>query len=220
MWGALVLAGVGFVLRLARTRWGWAAAVILSVVGTPRLLIYMFMTFFAVLTAPVVDAADRLGATPRVGRGASTDHRRVTRLLYGRRHGGTHGRRDMVALAALCLAGVAIPLWLSAAAGGIGLPSTDDWVYMGAAGSLFRSGSVEVAGHTAASIGQLVMVQPLLWLSGGNAWAFTAFGLVMPSIGVVCTYLLARRFVGTGSAVMVVLLVLASPGGLAKPRPS
>ena len=83
---------------------------------------------------------------------------------------------------------------------------------MGAASSLYRSGTIDMAGHTAAFIGQLVMVQPLLWLSGGNAWAFTAFGLVMMSIGVASTYLLARRFVGIGSAVMVVLLVLVFPG--------
>ena len=52
LWGALVVAGVGVVLRLAPTRWGWPAAVILSVVGTPRLLVYMFMTFVAVITDP------------------------------------------------------------------------------------------------------------------------------------------------------------------------
>jgi len=121
-------------------------------------------------------------------------------------------RRDIFALATLCLAGVGIPLWLSAAAGAIGIPSNDDWVYMRAASSLFHTGSVDMPGHTAASIGQIVMVQPLLWLSGGSPWAFTAFGLVMALIGVASTYLLARRFVGTGSAVMVVLLVLAFPG--------
>jgi 4-amino-4-deoxy-L-arabinose transferase-like glycosyltransferase len=125
---------------------------------------------------------------------------------------GRVGRRDMFALATLGLAGIGIPLWLSAAAGAIGIPSNDDWVYMRAAGSLFRTGSVDMPGHTAASIGQIVMVQPLLWLSGGSPWAFTAFGLVMALIGVASTYLLARRFVGTGSAVMVVLLVEAFPG--------
>jgi hypothetical protein len=52
LWGAVVLAGVGVVLRLAPTRWGWAAAVILSVVATPRLLTYMFMTFLGALRAP------------------------------------------------------------------------------------------------------------------------------------------------------------------------
>ncbi len=122
------------------------------------------------------------------------------------------GRTDMVALATLCLAGVGIPLWLSAAAGAIGLPGNDDWVYMRAAGSLFRTGNVDLPGHTAAFVGQLVIVQPFLWLSGGNPWAFTAFGLTATLIGVVSTYLLARRFVLTVSAVLVVLLVEVFPG--------
>ncbi len=52
LWGAFVLAGIGVVLRLAPTRWGWAAAVTLSVVATPRLIVYMFMTFLAVLSPP------------------------------------------------------------------------------------------------------------------------------------------------------------------------
>ena len=52
LWGALVVIGVGIVLWLAPSRWGWGAAVIFSVVATPRLLVYMFMTFLAALTAP------------------------------------------------------------------------------------------------------------------------------------------------------------------------
>ena len=52
LWAALVAAGVLLVLRLAPTRWGWAAAVTLSVVGTPRLLIYMLMTLVAVVAGP------------------------------------------------------------------------------------------------------------------------------------------------------------------------
>ena len=121
-------------------------------------------------------------------------------------------RRDLTALAILCLAAVGIPLWLSTAAGAVGIPSNDDWVYMRAAGSLYRTGTLEVTGHTAAFIGQLLMVQPLLWLSGGASWAFEAFGLLMALVAVASTYLLARRFVATGSAVMVVLLVVAFPG--------
>jgi len=122
------------------------------------------------------------------------------------------GRRDAFALAILGLIGVGIPLWLASAAGTVGLPMIDDWVYMRGAENLFRNGSLDMSGHTAAAIGQLVLVQPLLWLSGGSTWAFTAFGLIMTLVGVVATYLLARRFIGTGSAVMVVLLVLAFPG--------
>ena len=83
---------------------------------------------------------------------------------------------------------------------------------MRAAMGVYETGQVGAFGHTTAFIGQLGLVQPFLWLSGGQPWAFTAFGLVMAGLGIACTYLLARRFVGIGSAVMVVLLVLAFPG--------
>ena len=118
----------------------------------------------------------------------------------------------MIALATLGLVAAGIPLWLSAAAGAIGIPGNDDWVYMRGAESLFRTGSIDMPGHTAAAIGQVVLVQPLLWLSGGDPWAFTAFGLGMALIGVASSYLLARCFVGTGSALMVGLLVVTFPG--------
>ena len=52
LWGLLVVAGVGVVLRLAPTRWGWGAAVVLSVVSTPRLLTYMLMTILSALRVP------------------------------------------------------------------------------------------------------------------------------------------------------------------------
>jgi len=122
------------------------------------------------------------------------------------------GRRDALAATILTLIGVAIPLWLAGAAGAVGLPTVDDWVYMRGAENLYRHGNVDMPGHTTAAIGQLVLVQPLLWLSGGSTWAFTAFGLMMTLVGILATYLLARRFLGTGAAAMVVLLVLAIPG--------
>ena len=122
------------------------------------------------------------------------------------------GRRDIVAVVVLVLAAVGIPLAMAVAAGAVGLPSNDDWVYTHAANGLFDTGRVDMAGHTTAFVGQLALVQPFLWLSGGHPWAFTAFELVMTSIGIACTYLLARRFVGIASAVVVVLLILAFPG--------
>ena len=39
-------------LRLAKTRWGWAAAVVLSVFATPRLLSYQLSTLLAALRPP------------------------------------------------------------------------------------------------------------------------------------------------------------------------
>ncbi len=122
------------------------------------------------------------------------------------------GRRDAVSIAWLGLVAVGVPLWMSAAAGGIGFPSNDDWVYMRGALSLFRTGAIDLPGHTAATVGQLALVQPLLWLTGGAMWVFMAFGLAMGLIAVVSTYLLARRFVGTGSAVFAAAMLLAYPG--------
>jgi len=122
------------------------------------------------------------------------------------------GRKDIPVLGILMLAAVGIPLGLAASAGAIGLPSNDDWVYMHAAQSVYETGSVSMAGHTTAFVGQLGLVQPFLLLSGGQPWAFMAFGLVMAAIGVACTYLLARRYLGIGSAAIVVLVVIAFPG--------
>ena len=52
LWGIAVLAGIVVTWRLARTRWGWPAAVALSVLATPRLLIYMLSTLIAALREP------------------------------------------------------------------------------------------------------------------------------------------------------------------------
>lgn len=120
--------------------------------------------------------------------------------------------KDGVGLVFLLVAGVALPTWLAVAAGTVGVPTSDDWVYSRGALSLFRTGTIEMPPHTAASVGQLALVQPLLWLSQGDPWAFTAFGLVFASVGICSSYLLARRFLGMGSAVLVVLLVVAFPG--------
>jgi len=52
LWVALVVTGVAVTLRLGRTRWGWSAAVALSVLATPRLLTYMLVTLLACLRQP------------------------------------------------------------------------------------------------------------------------------------------------------------------------
>jgi hypothetical protein len=52
LWAGLLVAGVLLAVRLAPTRWGWIAAVALSVLATPRLLAYMLMTFLAALREP------------------------------------------------------------------------------------------------------------------------------------------------------------------------
>ena len=52
LWGVLVLVGCLVVLALARTRWGWPAAVTLVTLSPPRLLVYMFMGLIAAIREP------------------------------------------------------------------------------------------------------------------------------------------------------------------------
>jgi hypothetical protein len=52
LWIALVLLGALVTLGLARTRWGWAAAVTFATLAPPRLLIYMLMGLLATLRQP------------------------------------------------------------------------------------------------------------------------------------------------------------------------
>ena len=52
LWAVLLAGGVLLALRLARTRWGWAAAVTLATFSPPRLLAYMLMSLLAALREP------------------------------------------------------------------------------------------------------------------------------------------------------------------------
>jgi hypothetical protein len=61
LWAAAVVAGIIVAWRLAPSRWGWAAAVVLSVFATPRLLIYQLSTLVAAIRAPDDDASEARG---------------------------------------------------------------------------------------------------------------------------------------------------------------
>ena len=58
LWAGLVVAGAVVAWRLAPTRWGWSAAVALSVLATPRLILYQLMTLIAALREPAAAAGD------------------------------------------------------------------------------------------------------------------------------------------------------------------
>jgi len=59
LWLGLVLVGALVTLALARTRWGWAAAVTLATVSPPRLLVYMLMGLLAAIREPRSADAER-----------------------------------------------------------------------------------------------------------------------------------------------------------------
>jgi hypothetical protein len=60
LWAALVVVGGLAALRLAPTRYGWAAAVAFSVLATPRLLQYQLATLVAGLREPAEPPAQRV----------------------------------------------------------------------------------------------------------------------------------------------------------------
>ncbi len=124
------------------------------------------------------------------------------------------GRADGLAIAGLLLLGVALPLLIGLISGSIGVPRNDDWVYRRIALDYARTG-VLVIGVRTMTIGQVLVVQPLLWLSGLETWAFTATGIVFASTGVLSTYALARQFLRPRLAALPVLLLLLFPGYLA-----
>jgi hypothetical protein len=70
VWLAFVAVGTLVAYRLAPTRYGWAAAVVVSVVSTPRLLLYQLMTLLAALRAP--DATPERNPAPAVAQARST----------------------------------------------------------------------------------------------------------------------------------------------------
>ena len=59
LWAAALIAGLLLAWRLAPTRYGWAVAVAVSVLATPRLLVYQLSTLIAGLREP--DAIERPG---------------------------------------------------------------------------------------------------------------------------------------------------------------
>src|SRR6185369_6023378 len=65
LWAAAVVAGIVIAWRLAPSRWGWAAAVALSVFATPRLLIYQLSTLVAAIRDPSADEAENTDAVER-----------------------------------------------------------------------------------------------------------------------------------------------------------
>lgn len=74
LWVVLVLAGCLVTLALARTRWGWPAAVTLATLAPPRLLVYMLMGLIAAIREPRLpgeaDPDDRSDVVAAYGRAA------------------------------------------------------------------------------------------------------------------------------------------------------
>ena len=66
LWAGLVVALTVLAFRFAPTRWGWAAAVALAVLATPRLLLYQLMTLVAGLRDPATSRIPATAPSPSV----------------------------------------------------------------------------------------------------------------------------------------------------------
>ena len=122
-------------------------------------------------------------------------------------------RSSVTAVAILLVVGLAVPIALGVLSGALFLPSNDDPAYRRVALELFSTGRLELNGWNSMTlIGVIFFVQPFLWLSGGDAWAFTASTVVLASIGIVAGYALVHRVLSAPRAALAVLGVLIFPG--------
>jgi Dolichyl-phosphate-mannose-protein mannosyltransferase len=124
-------------------------------------------------------------------------------------------KRDIWALAGLLALAIVLPTVIGAISGSLDIPRNDDWTYRRIALKLFETGRLELNGFEAMIlVGQLVVAQPFLWLSGGATWGLTMVGVLSAAITIVAGYLLVRRLVSPGRAALAMLLLPLFPGFL------
>jgi hypothetical protein len=124
--------------------------------------------------------------------------------------------RDRVIIAALLAVTVALPAIAGAAAGSLDIPRNDDWSYRGIALRLFTIGRLALDGAAqTAVIGQVLVTQPLLWLTGGAWWSFLAVGILASTTAVVAGYLLLRALLDRRDATLAIGGLVLFPGYLA-----
>jgi hypothetical protein len=116
----------------------------------------------------------------------------------------------------LFLLGVVLPVVVGAMAGSLEIPRNDDWSYRRISLDLARTGQLALDGASQTMIvGQILLAQPFLWLSGLQPWGFAAAGIVFATGAMVSAYVLARQILPPRVAVIPVLLLALSPGYLA-----
>jgi hypothetical protein len=125
-------------------------------------------------------------------------------------------RTDLLLLGVVVFLGMTIPVVLGATAGSLEIPRNDDWSYRRIAEEFWRTGRIvynNVAAPT--TLGQLVAVQPLLWLSRGGDVAFTVAGIASSLATPIGVYALARQFLAPARSLLAALSLILFPGYLA-----
>jgi hypothetical protein len=126
---------------------------------------------------------------------------------------GKLNRRDALIVVGLVVLAVGVPTIVGIASDAIGIPHNDDFAYRRPALMLYGTGHLELTGWAVMTlVGQLAATMPLLWLTWGSGAAFAATTIVFAVVGVVASYLLARRVLSPGFAGLAVLLAVLVPG--------
>jgi hypothetical protein len=124
-------------------------------------------------------------------------------------------RGDRLALAGIIALAVGLPAILGIVSGALDIPHNDDFDYRRIALNLWSTGRLEMRGWGVMSlIGQILFIQPFLWLSGGAPWAFAAATASLTIAGLVGAYVLIRRVLGTAATSLAVLAAVLVPGFL------
>jgi len=122
---------------------------------------------------------------------------------------------DVIAIAALLVLGIAIPLILDAIAGSLLVPHNDDPSIRRAALGLYETGRLELNGWTTMTlVGQLLFVQPFLWAAGGGQLGFAVATATTAAVGIVGGYLLVRPGQSVSRALLAMLGIVLCPGFL------
>jgi hypothetical protein len=108
---------------------------------------------------------------------------------------------------------VVLPVVLGALSGAITIPHNDDFTYRRVALGLYQDGHIELTRFSVMSlVGQLLAVQPFLWLTAGSPWAFALAGVGFTLIAIVAGYVLIRRVLRPGRALVAMLTFVLFPG--------
>jgi len=125
-------------------------------------------------------------------------------------------RRDVLLLGTLLFLGALVPIVLGSAAGSLDIPRNDDWSFRRIALDLYRTGHIQFDSVAEPILlGQLLLVQPLLWLTKGSSSAFALAGMTLAVLSTVTVYGLARLLLTPARSFLVTVSVVLFPGFLA-----
>jgi hypothetical protein len=125
-------------------------------------------------------------------------------------------RNELLLVGILIALGTVVPVILGAASGALDIPRNDDWSYRRTALDLWQTGRLEFDGVAAPIlIGQVLLVQPLLWLTQGASTGFAIAGAIVSLAATLGVYAMARNLLSPARSFVVTLSLLLFPGYLA-----